>query len=142
MQAKSNITAAVYKFTSEDVYHALKQTIRIRPELTVRLLMNYDTTHDQKDWLEDLRKLGSDVEVKYWRKVSKDDSGKEDTKYDKLHAKLTVCDSFVVLGSANWSDSSCDDNMEISFQTVDGSSARYLDSKFQTLWADAHAQTI
>ena len=132
LQARNNVTASIYKFSDEKLYRTLAETLRRSPGLRVRLLVNYDTvSKDEKDWLKDLLDIGEDIEVKYWK-----ESGDE---FNKLHAKFTVCDDYVIMGSANWSESSCECNMEINFSARNFFLATQLWTSFERLWKDKHA---
>ena len=69
IQARHNISAAIYKFSDEHVYETLKQSIHLRQDLKVRLVVNKDTIGtDQDGWLKSLISTGKDVEIKYWEK--------------------------------------------------------------------------
>ena len=80
----------------------LKRKIEDSPGLQVRLLINEDTLDGEtKDWLKNLLSASGNVKVKLWEKNG-------DKAYQKLHAKATICDENVIMGSPNWSASSCE----------------------------------
>ncbi|UPR04220.1 hypothetical protein HOP50_15g75540 [Chloropicon primus] len=134
--AKTNITASVYKFSDKSIYEALQSAVDMNPELGVTLIVNDETLdHDGKEWLEHLNKSDR-ADIKLWKDIK--DSG-----FDKLHAKFVICDDFVVLGSANWSENSCSgSNMEISVAGTSAFAARELEAAFQKLWANEHASSL
>jgi len=134
--ANHNITAAVYKFGDKDVYETLLGAIQSSPGLRVRIVANDETiSKKHRGWLKELEKAGDDVEVKLWQKHGE--------YFNKLHAKFTVCDSFTVSGSPNWSDSSNEgDNMEIVEVSTDQETAFRMNSLFEVLWTDKHANHL
>ena len=131
--AKENITAAVYKFSDEDVYEALRASIKKTQSLRVRIVINDDTlSHDHKKWLKKLKDEGDNVEIRFWKKHG-------DT-FNKLHAKFTLCDNFAVVGSPNWSKSSNEgENLEIVQISRDKGTADRLRLLFDSVWNDKHA---
>ena len=137
IQARHNISAAIYKFSDEHVYETLRESIHLRKDLKVRLVVNKDTTSkDQDEWLRSLMSAGNDVEIKYWEK-----NGEE--KFQKLHAKFTLCDDLAVMGSANWSENSCDgNNMELLVVHRMPAVGAQMRGAFETLWASNHATSI
>lgn len=132
--AKRNISAAIYKFGDEDLYKTLLQTMRARPQLALRLVVNEETMDSKsKDWLRELQKTGNDVQVMYWHRDG-------DDTYEKLHAKFTICDSMSILGSANWSENSCEgNNMEFTFSSQSPEIAQEMYGVMDRLWSNHHA---
>ena len=132
-----SISASVYKFSEKHVFEALKAKVQEAPGIRVRLLMNDGTLDDENaQWLQELQKMGSkSVEVRLWKEV-------KDENFQKLHSKITLCDGTAVVGSANWSKSSCQENMELVVILRDAASVGTLEKLFQTLWEDVHAQPM
>lgn len=125
--ATRSIDAAVYKLSDEPILDALLDALDRGVRLT--LLFDKDENDASGEMARDLEDAGADV--RYYKT----------DRYDKLHAKFAIYDgTTAIAGSANWSDSSGEDNMEIVFFFDDRQTVNTLVGNFDALWSDGESR--